>query len=189
MTVTFQDLADLIGSHRVSVHPADLHRHALDRSTGALIAKRSGVYGLPLCVLRPSSTAHVAQILEWADRNKTAVIPYGGGSGVCEAIEAQDRIVIELRAMEEILEFDEKSRLVRCQAGVMGPDLSKALASWGYMLGHEPQSVDISTVGGWVATRASGQLSARYGGIERPRCRARSRSSRGPRRAIQSGPS
>jgi len=121
---------------------------------------------LPLCVLRPSSTAHVAQILEWADRNKTAVVPYGGGSGVCEAIEAEDRVVIELRAMEEILEFDERSRLVRCQAGVMGPDLSKALASWGYMLGHEPQSVAISTVGGWVATRASGQLSARYGGIE-----------------------
>jgi alkyldihydroxyacetonephosphate synthase len=42
----------------------------------------------------------------------------------------------------------------------------KALHSWGYTLGHEPQSVKISTVGGWVSTMASGQLSARYGGIE-----------------------
>ncbi|HWL64805.1 MAG TPA: FAD-binding oxidoreductase, partial [Actinomycetota bacterium] len=92
---------------------------------------------------------------------------YGGGSGVCEGIVARDYLVIELRALEEIVAFDETSRLVTVQAGVLGPDLSKALASWGFMLGHEPQSVAISTVGGWVATRASGQLSARYGGIER----------------------
>ena len=56
--------------------------------------------------------------------------------------------------------------LVTVGAGVTGPDLTEALSAAGVMLGHEPQSLSVSTVGGWIATRACGQLSARYGGIE-----------------------
>lgn len=160
------ELTDLIGEHRVRVHPADLHRHALDRSPAALIAKRSGDYPLPKCVVRPHTTEQVASILRWAQDTKTVVVPYGGGSGVVEGISARDVVVIELRAMEEMLDFDERSRLITVQAGVTGPDLAKALQAWGYQLGHDPQSISVSTVGGWVATRASGQLSSRYGGIE-----------------------
>ena len=105
-------------------------------------------------------------VVEWANENRISLVPYGGGSGVCGAISAGGTVVVELRAMDEILDFDEKSRLVRVQPGMLGPDLDKALRSWGYLLGHEPQSMRISTVGGWIATRAAGQLSARYGGIE-----------------------
>ncbi|MDQ3981081.1 MAG: FAD-binding oxidoreductase, partial [Actinomycetota bacterium] len=68
--------------------------------------------------------------------------------------------------LDGIGEVDEKSRLVTAEAGVTGPALSARLARAGYLLGHEPQSLAISTVGGWIATRACGQLSARYGGIE-----------------------
>lgn len=161
------ELADLIGPHRVGTHPADLSRHALDRSTSALLARRKGDdIGLPSCVVRPHTTEQVALVLEWADRTKTPVVPYGGGSGVSEGITSGGSVVIELRAMNEILDFDDKSRLVRTQAGILGPDLAKALRSWDHQLGHQPQSVAISTVGGWIATRASGQLSARYGNIE-----------------------
>ena len=162
------ELADLIGSHRVGSHPADVHRHAADRSPSALLAKRAQTSRhLPVAVVRPHSTDQVAQVLEWADRTRTPVVPYGGGSGVVEGIVSGDCVVVELRAMNEILDFDEKSNLVRVQAGVLGPDLARALRSWGVTLGHEPQSMAISTVGGWVATKAAGQLSARYGGIER----------------------
>ena len=162
-----QELADLIGPHRVGTHPADLSRHALDRSTSALLARRSGAeLRLPNCVVRPHTTEQVALVLEWADRTRTPVVPYGGGSGVSEGISSGGAVVIELRAMNEILDFDEKSRLVRTQAGILGPDLAKALRSWDHQLGHQPQSVAISTVGGWIATRASGQLSARHGNIE-----------------------
>lgn len=162
------ELAELIGPHRVGSHPADVHRHAGDRSPSALLAKRtSSSRPLPVAVVRPHTTAHVAQVLEWANRTKTAVVPYGGGSGVVDGIVSGNCIVIELRSLNEILDFDDKSLLVRTQAGVLGPDLSRALRSWGQTLGHEPQSMAISTVGGWIATRAAGQLSARYGGIER----------------------
>jgi alkyldihydroxyacetonephosphate synthase len=68
--------------------------------------------------------------------------------------------------MDEIRDFDEDSRLVRAECGVLGPELQNALAEWGYVFGHQPQSIDISTVGGWVSTRASGQLSTYYGSIE-----------------------
>ena len=121
---------------------------------------------MPAAVARPHTTEQVSQLLEWADRTRTPVVPYGGGSGVCESIAPEGALVLELRAMDEILDFDEKSRLVTVQCGVLGPDLMKALVTWGFMLGHEPQSVAISTVGGWVATKATGQLSAAYGGIE-----------------------
>jgi alkyldihydroxyacetonephosphate synthase len=136
-------------------------------STQALISKRAGTTEVAAaCVVRPRSTEQVAAILRWANDTHTNVVPYGGGSGVCRAVVATDGIVVDTRAMCEIIDFDEKSRLVRVEAGVQGPDLRKALESWGYTLGHEPQSIKISTVGGWIATRASGQLSVRYGGVE-----------------------
>jgi alkyldihydroxyacetonephosphate synthase len=121
---------------------------------------------MPLCVVRPRTTSQVEDVLAWADRTRTPVVPYGGGSGVLGAIAPVGAVVVELRAMSEVIDLDEKSRLVRVQAGVLGPDLEEALRASALTLGHEPQSIGISTVGGWVATGACGQLSVRYGGIE-----------------------
>jgi alkyldihydroxyacetonephosphate synthase len=166
MTIV-DELSALVGPHRVSVDALDLERHSRDMSAKALIGKRAGTTEVAAgCVVRPRSTEQVVSVLRWAEETRTPVVPYGGGSGVCEGIAATRGIVVDTRAMCEIVDFDEKSRLVRVEAGVLGADLRKALDSWGYTLGHEPQSINISTVGGWVATRASGQLSVRYGGIE-----------------------
>lgn len=93
-------------------------------------------------------------------------MPFGGGSGVVRGIHPEGAVVVDLQAMENILHFDTKSRLVTAQAGVWGPDLVRSLGAWGFTLGHEPQSIRLSTVGGWLATRSAGQLSARYGAIE-----------------------
>jgi alkyldihydroxyacetonephosphate synthase len=161
------ELSALVGPHRVSVDAVDLERHSRDMATQALLDKRRGTTEvLTSCVVRPRTTEQVISILRWADESRTPIVPYGGGSGVCAAIAAVAGVVVDMRAMCEIVDFDEKSRLVRVEAGVLGPDLRQALESWGYTLGHEPQSMKISTVGGWIATRASGQLSVFYGGIE-----------------------
>ena len=160
-------LAELIGEHRVSTDPADLARHSHDLSAGALLALRAGDRPeSPLCVVRPGSSAQVAEIVAWANRKRTPIVPFGGGSDVLGGIRPAGAIVLDMRGLNEIVAFDEQSRLVTVQAGVLGPELTDALASRGYMLGHEPQSIALSTVGGWVSTRATGQLSARYGGIE-----------------------
>ena len=113
MTAT-DELARLLGPHRVSTDELDLARHARDLSAGSLLAERRGE-GLPLptCVVRPQDTAQVAAVVGWANENRVPLVPYGGGSGVCGAIAGDGAVVVELRAMNEILDFDETSRLVR----------------------------------------------------------------------------
>ena len=162
-------LLDVLPADRVSQLEADLLSHADDWSPRALLARRAGDPVMPpAAVIRPDCTTQVSTLLQWATQTKTPVVPYGGGSGVLRGIQVVDprTVVIDLGDMWQIHDLDEKSRLVRAEAGVSGPQLAEALAIQGYLLGHEPQSIAISTVGGWVATRACGQLSARYGGIE-----------------------
>ncbi len=108
----------------------------------------------------------MSQLLAWAHDTRTPVVPFGGGSGVCRGIEPDGHVVVDLRGLDAIIDVDTKSRLATVQAGVLGPHLERRLQAEGLTLGHEPQSMSISTVGGWIATRACGQLSARYGGIE-----------------------
>ncbi|HEV2756167.1 MAG TPA: FAD-binding oxidoreductase [Actinomycetota bacterium] len=166
MTLTEQ-LAELLDPGAVSTDPDDLDAHAADWAPRALLDRRRGAAPAPpACVVRPRSTGEVAALLEWADRTGTAVVPWGGGSSVLGSAVPSGRVVVDLTALDAVDPVDERSRLVHCGAGVTGPALAAHLDAAGYLLGHEPQSVGISTVGGWIATRACGQLSARYGGIE-----------------------
>ena len=161
------ELRGLLGPDSVSSEPQDLREHAKDWTPRVLLAERSGAeLNRPRCVVRPNSSEQVAEVLRWANTQLVPVVPYGGGSGVCDGVGAPEAVVIDMRGMNRIQDIDTKSRLVRAEAGVMGPDLAAALLTEGFTAGHEPQSFDISSVGGWVATRACGQLSARYGGIE-----------------------
>lgn len=161
------ELQSLLGADVVSTAAGDLDAHAKDWTPRVLLAERSGAaLPRPRCVVHPASAEQVAGALRWANERRVPVVPYGGGSGVCEGVGAPEAVVIDMREMNRVLDIDTKSRFVRAEAGVMGPELAEALAAMGHTVGHEPQSFDISSVGGWVATRACGQLSARYGGIE-----------------------
>lgn len=162
-----QQLADLLDPQAVSTDPADLDAHAADWAPAAMLARRRGeVPEPPACVVRPARTEEVATLLRWAHETSTPVVPWGGGSGVLAAAAPGGRVVVDLRGLDSLGEVDTKSLLVRAGAGVEGPRLNAHLSAAGYLLGHEPQSTAISTIGGWIATRACGQLSARYGGIE-----------------------
>ncbi|MDQ3954158.1 MAG: FAD-binding oxidoreductase [Actinomycetota bacterium] len=161
------ELTTLLPKGAVSTDAADLDAHAIDLWPRALVEKRarSRREG-PIVVVRPTDAAQISEILRWANSTRTPIVPYGNGSGVCGGIEPSEAIVVDLRQMNAIGEIDERSLLVTAQAGVTGPQVTDYLEQRGFMLGHEPQSLAISTVGGWLATRACGQLSARYGGIE-----------------------
>ena len=162
------ELAALLGDDRVGTEPSDLEEHSRDWSSRALLATRAReASSPPLAVVRPHDSVEVARVLEWAGDTNTPVVPFGGGSSVVRGIHGEKHVVVDLQRLNDISEVDSKSRLVTVGAGVTGPRLRAALQKSGFLLGHEPQSHDISTVGGWVATRACGQLSARYGGIER----------------------
>ena len=166
MTIS-HDLASLLAEGGVSVDPSDLDAHSHDHKPESLIARRAGADGaLPDAVVRPRSIEEVVTVLRWADENGTPIVAFGAGSGVLGGIGPRGGVIVDTRGLDWIGDVDETSRLVTVGAGVMGPDFARSLGDGGYMLGHEPQSVDISTVGGWVATKACGQLSAHFGGIE-----------------------
>src|SRR6185295_1113853 len=133
----------------------------------SVLAAMEGRLGKPACVVRPRHTEDVAQLLRYANEHRVPVVPFGAGSGVCGGVLPQaEAIVVDLRALDKIVDLDTNSLLVRVQAGMMGNAFEAALNERGYTAGHFPQSIDISTVGGWVATRSSGQFSTRYGAIE-----------------------
>jgi alkyldihydroxyacetonephosphate synthase len=129
--------------------------------------RRSGALEVPVEVVRPSTYDQVAALLRWASAEGVTVIPLGGGSGVCGAVEAhQGEVVLDLGGFDNILAVEETDLTVAAQAGVNGMKLEEELNGRGLTLGHYPSSLPVTTVGGLVSTRSSGQQSSRYGHIE-----------------------
>jgi alkyldihydroxyacetonephosphate synthase len=122
---------------------------------------------LPELVFHASFPEEVSRLLKWANQNGIPVTAWGAGSGVVgAALTTQGGIVLDLTGLNRILVLDETNLLVKVQSGMMGHRLEAELSTRGYTLNHSPQSLDRSTVGGWIATRACGQFSSRWGGIE-----------------------
>ncbi|MBM4268467.1 MAG: FAD-binding oxidoreductase [Deltaproteobacteria bacterium] len=121
----------------------------------------------PPAVVFPESTDEVAKILTIANEQRCPVVPFGLGSGVCGGVRpGGEALVVDLSRMARVLEVNDQAATARLQAGLNGAACERLLNERGYTLGHFPQSIAVSSVGGWVATRASGQLSTRYGNIE-----------------------
>jgi alkyldihydroxyacetonephosphate synthase len=120
-------------------------------------------------VVRPSSTAQVAATLAACNEAAVPVTAMAGRSGVCGgSIPVHGGVSLDLTALDGLVRVDEVSLTADVRAGTFGPDLEDALGRVGdgYTLGHWPQSMDLSTVGGWLACRGAGQYSTRYGKIE-----------------------
>jgi alkyldihydroxyacetonephosphate synthase len=121
----------------------------------------------PLCVVRPRNVADVQATLRIANATGTPVVPFGLGSGVVGGvIPGAGAILLDMGSMAATRFIDETNLLASFDAGRMGLSAEEEVATHGLTIGHWPQSVAISTVGGWVATRASGQFSSAYGNIE-----------------------
>ncbi len=155
----------------IRVGAEDRLRHARGQSLPDWMDLRSGnIDVFPDGVAFPKSSAEVRELLDFAKQKNIDVIPYGGGTSVVGHINPQssDRpvLTIDMGEMDQLLAFDEESQLATFGAGTPGPKLEQQLKARGYTLGHYPQSWELSTVGGWVASRSSGQQSLRYGRIE-----------------------
>ena len=152
----------------VSTAPDRLDAFVADTYWPALHAAAAGApIARPEIVVRPETEEAVAEVLAIADAHRTPVVPWGGGSGTqggCLPI--RGGIVIDMTALDEIVEVDERSLTVTAQAGVNGRRLEAELNERGLMLPHYPASVEWATVGGYIAARGSGVLSTRYGKIE-----------------------
>lgn len=154
----------------ISTQPLDRLLHACGQSLPDWIALRSGrIPAFPAGVAFPTSDEQVRALIHYAHRQGIALIPYGGGTSVVGHINPPGGIpvlTVDLSRMGQMLSLDETSRLATFEAGVAGPVLEAQLKAAGYTLGHFPQSFELSTLGGCVAARSSGQQSYYYGRIE-----------------------
>jgi len=149
-------------------------RHALGQSFPDLAAKRFGsISRFPDAVAFPESDEEVVDLLAWARTAGAQVIPFGGGTSVVGGVnplkrEEDDRpvVTISLARLNDLRNLNETSQLATFGAGTLGPYVEAQLRAHGFTLGHYPQSFEYSSLGGWVATRSSGQQSLGYGRIE-----------------------
>jgi alkyldihydroxyacetonephosphate synthase len=160
-------LRDLLGADRLVDDPVAARRAARDSWVIAVWRSLGDALPAPAAVVRPRMTAEVAAVLAYATRERIAVVPFGAGSGVCGAVLAgPEAIVLDLGAMRALRAIDERALLATAEPGLLGSDFEAALNAAGFSMGHFPQSIALSSVGGWVATRAAGQFSTKYGNIE-----------------------
>ncbi len=146
-------------------------RHSRGQSLPDWIELRSGKLGpVPDAVSFPESAEDVRTLLGYARGQRVQLIPYGGGTSVVGHInplgEFGPALTVSLRRMNQLLDLDTESHLATFGAGVNGPEIEAQLSEMGFTLGHFPQSWEYSTLGGWIATRSSGQQSYFYGRIE-----------------------
>jgi alkyldihydroxyacetonephosphate synthase len=135
---------------------------AMHWSLGGSVGQRAGA----LC--RPTTAEQVAAVLVACSAERVPVTAAAGRSGVSgSSVPVFGGVVLDLTAMQGIIDIDAVSGVVEVSAGTFGPDLETELRQRCAMtVGHFPQSFDIATVGGWVACRGAGQYSTRYGKIE-----------------------
>jgi alkyldihydroxyacetonephosphate synthase len=162
------ELERLLGGGVVSSTAEDLREHGYDVWPVATKWRQQGKEPYrPEVVVRPAEVGQVSRVLMWACRERVAVTPWGLGSSVTGApLPMRGGVVLDMSSMRRVLAVDEANLVVRVEAGKLGIELERELNARGYTLGHSPQSLDRSSVGGWVSTRATGQFSSRYGGIE-----------------------
>ncbi|MBW3613769.1 MAG: FAD-binding oxidoreductase [Actinobacteria bacterium] len=135
----------------------------------ALLWARSGeVPALPAVVARPARPAEVAAVLRVANEAKVPVTAMAGRSGVCgAAVPVFGGVSLDMTGIAGVVAVDDASLLVDVLPGTWGDSLEDELRGEHRLtLGHWPQSIALSTVGGWVACRSAGQYSTRYGKIE-----------------------
>lgn len=126
---------------------------------------------IPDIVLWPKSHEEVVKIVNAANTRNVSVIPFGGGTSVsgsvtCPQHEKRSIVALDTSQMNRMLWLDRPNMTACFEAGIIGQDLERELKAVGLTVGHEPDSYEFSSLGGWVATRASGMKKNVYGNIE-----------------------
>ena len=148
-------------------------RHTYGRAYRDIVRGFGGDFAVaPDLVACPNDENDIAAVLDWAGDVGAAVIPFGGGTSVVGGVEPdvgagfQGTVSLDTRRLNQVLEVDPTSLAARIQAGATGPALEARLAEDGLTLRHFPQSFELSTLGGWLATRAGGHFATVYTHID-----------------------
>ncbi len=144
-------------------------RHTRGKSTIDLLKMRSGdASDAPDAVILPRSHDQVEKVIALCVEHHVALIPFGGGTSVVSGLTAdaqdfQGAVALDIAGLDQLIEIDKVSQTAQLGAGLLGPAAEALLAAHGFTLGHFPQSFEYASIGGFAATRSSGQASAGYG--------------------------
>ncbi|HWC25686.1 MAG TPA: FAD-binding oxidoreductase [Solirubrobacteraceae bacterium] len=139
--------------------------HAWGKSYADVVRGFHGRFDFPPdIVVRPRGERDVEAVLEWAAGANVAVVAYGGGTSVTGGVTCdvparfEGAVSLDLSAMDRVLQIDDVSGAALIQAGAIGPVLENQLRALDLTLRFYPQSFELSTLGGWIATRAAGHF-------------------------------
>ena len=164
-----RELEAIFGPRRVSTRVVDLETYSRDMWPRLLLAHREGKPAphRPHAVVWPEHLREIVAVVKLAREQHIPIVPYGGGSGVCGgAVPVFGGITVDMKRMQNIRSVSRAELVADVEAGLNGERFERELARRGYTFGHFPSSIYCSTVGGWMATRAAGQLSTKYGKVE-----------------------
>jgi glycolate oxidase len=120
--------------------------------------------GSPSSVVRVGSTEEIVEVLAWAAQRGLSVVTRGSGSGLAGGATAgEGAVVLDLAGLDRILEIDPVNRIAVVEPGVITADLDRAARVYGLRYAPDPGSVELSTIGGNIATNAGGLRGAKYG--------------------------
>lgn len=160
-------LRAIVGSDGVVADPERLDEISWDAlSEGRLHPLKIPNVTLPLCIVLPSSAAEVQEIVRLANQERLPIVPYGGGSGLMGgALSLYSGIVMDLRRMHRIVGVDREARSVTAQAGAVLESLEEKLNEEGLILGHDPWTLPVATLGGAISTNSMGYRGGIYGAM------------------------
>ncbi|ELY80141.1 FAD-binding oxidoreductase [Natrinema pallidum] len=151
-----------LAADRISVADERRESHATDYGTERL--DDEGV--LPNAVVWPASTADVSAVLAAATDHGVPVTPYAAGTGLeGNAVPAHGGISLDLTRMDAVVDYRPADRQIDVGPGIIGSDVDEYVAGDGLVFPPLPSSGDISTIGGMIATDASGMGTVRYGEV------------------------
>jgi alkyldihydroxyacetonephosphate synthase len=164
-----ESLRRLVGPDHVRTDDEARTLRTRGKSTTDLLRARAGdLRDAPDVVVRPADAAEVQEVLGLADEHGVAVVPFGGGTSVVGGLVARRDgyagvLSLDLARMNHLLSVDPVSMTATLEPGLRGPEAETLLGAHGLTLGHFPQSFEFASIGGFAATRSSGQASAGYG--------------------------
>ncbi len=167
LNIVISEISELVGSERISTDEIKKLAYGKDYWVISNLMTLNGIQPtLPDLIVWPNTSNEITQILKIASKYQIPVIPYGEGSGVVGgALAIHGGIILDMKYFDEI-NINQMNMTVTAGTGINGAILERYLNERGFRMGHIPQSIRTSTLGGYIAHRAAGQFSGLYGKIE-----------------------
>ena len=165
-------IGQFLGVNQIDLGGENRLRHGHGHTQEEMFAIKHKKLGrIPDMVVYPESEEQVASLIAAAKEHDAVLLPFGGGTNVTDALRCRNdekRVIVsvDMRRMNRIKWIDKENMMACIEAGAVGRHIMSELAKYGVSMGHEPDSVEFSTLGGWIATNASGMKKNKYGNIE-----------------------